>query len=79
MTSRVFPLGRLEIGGSATVVGYSSDVGMRRFLEMGFVPGTTVTAVRTAPMGDPVQYAVMGSRVAIRRDDADLVMVARVD
>jgi len=72
-------MGQLDIGGSATVVGYSSDVGMRRFLEMGFVPGTTVTAMRTAPMGDPVQYAVMGSRVAIRRDDADLVMVSRVD
>lgn len=76
--SSAFPLGQLEIGASATVVGYSSEVGVRRFVEMGFVQGTTVTAMRTAPMGDPIQYAVMGSRVAIRRSDADIVMVARV-
>ena len=32
-----------------------------------------------APLGDPVEYAVMGSRVAIRRGDADLVIVREVE
>ena len=79
MTDGAIPLGRLEIGATGIVVGYSSDVGVRRFVEMGFVPGTRVTAMRTAPLGDPVEYAVMGSRVAIRRGDADLVIVRGVD
>jgi Fe2+ transport system protein FeoA len=35
--------------------------------------------MRKAPLGDPVEYAVMGSRVAIRRGDADLVIVREVD
>jgi Fe2+ transport system protein FeoA len=69
------PLGRLPIGASAVVVGYRSDAAVRRFAEMGFVPGVRVTAMRAAPLGDPVEYAVMESRVAIRRDDADLVVV----
>ena len=60
------------------MAGYSTDVGVRRFVEMGFVPGTRVTAMRTAPLGDPVEYAVMGSRVSIRRSDADLVIVREV-
>ncbi|MEA3502488.1 MAG: FeoA domain-containing protein [Actinomycetota bacterium] len=47
-------------------------------MEMGFVPGTRVTAIRTAPLGDPIEYAVMGSRVSIRRSDADLVIVRMV-
>ena len=72
------PLGHLPIGSDGVVVGYSTDVGVRRFIEMGFVPGTRVTAMRTAPMGDPIEYAVMGSRVSIRRSDADLVIVRKV-
>ncbi len=79
MTSETIPLGELGLGATGIVVGYTSDVGVRRFVEMGFVPGTRVTALRKAPLGDPVEYAVMGSRVAIRRGDADLVIVREVD
>ncbi|MFV9672922.1 MAG: FeoA family protein [Acidimicrobiia bacterium] len=79
MTSDTIPLGELGLGATGIVVGYTSDVGVRRFVEMGFVPGTRVTAMRKAPLGDPVEYAVMGSRVAIRRRDADLVIVREVD
>jgi Fe2+ transport system protein FeoA len=79
MTAGTMPLGRLALGATGIVVGYSSDVGVRRFIEMGFVPGTRVTAMRAAPLGDPVEYAVMGSRVAIRRVDADLVIVRAAD
>jgi ferrous iron transport protein B len=79
MTTGTMPLGRLALGATGVVVGYGSDVGVRRFVEMGFVLGTRVTAMRKAPLGDPVEYAVMGSRVAIRRGDADLVIVQEVD
>jgi len=72
------PLGQLQIGSSAVVVGYNSDAPLRRFAEMGFVPGSRVSAMRTAPLGDPIEYAVMGSRVSIRRRDADLVLVCEV-
>jgi Fe2+ transport system protein FeoA len=79
MNTETVPLGRLDLGASGIVVGYSSEIGVRRFVEMGFVLGTRVTALRKAPLGDPVEYAVMGSRVAIRRGDADLVIVREVD
>lgn len=79
MTAGTIPLGRLGLGSTGIVVGYSSEAGVRRFVEMGFVPGTRVTALRKAPLGDPIEYAVMGSRVAIRRGDADIVIVREVD
>ena len=79
MTAETMPLGRLELGATGVVVGYSSEIGVRRFVEMGFVLGTRVTALRKAPLGDPIEYAVMGSRVAIRRGDANLVIVREVD
>ena len=79
MTTGTIPLGQLGLGATGIVVGYGSEVGVRRFVEMGFVPGTQITAMRKAPLGDPVEYAVMGSRVAIRRGDANLVIVREVD
>lgn len=79
MSERNVSLGRLRMGADGIVVGYSTDVGVRRFVEMGFVPGTPVTAIRRAPMGDPIEYAVMGSRVSIRRSDADVVLVREVE
>ena len=79
MTTGPIPLGQLGLGATGIVVGYGCEVGVRRFVEMGFVPGTRITAMRKAPLGDPVEYAVMGSRVAIRRGDANLVIVREVD
>lgn len=75
MTDHTIPLGHLALGSSGIVVGYETEAAVRRFAEMGFVPGARVTAMRAAPLGDPIEYAVMESRVAIRRDDADLVVV----
>ena len=66
----------LEDGASGIIVGYrNGDRSRRRFIEMGLVPGTTVTRIRSAPLGDPVEYAVFGARVAIRRSDADQLIV----
>lgn len=71
----VVTLGDVEIGASATVVGFLKTAPSRRLLEMGFVPGTVVTALRSAPLGDPVEYAVMGGRIAMRRTDASAIIV----
>jgi len=65
-------------GRSAVIVGYSENCDRQRFVTMGFVPGVRVTAVRSAPLGDPIEYSVMGSRVAIRRRDAAAVLVETV-
>jgi len=42
----------------------------RRLMEMGFLPGTRVTAGRSAPGGDPQVFQVDGSEVALRRETA---------
>ncbi len=42
----------------------------KRIMEMGFSPGTQVAVVRKAPLNDPVEYEVRGSRVALRNVDA---------
>ena len=76
---QAIPLGELPMGRSATVVTFPSRNGGRRYVEMGLIPGATVTAIRVAPLGDPVEYAVMGSRISIRRADADAILVLMED
>ena len=75
MTPPASPLGELPMGQSATVVRFPSRNGGRRYVEMGLIPGARVRAIRVAPLGDPVEFAVMGSRISIRRADADAILV----
>jgi len=49
----------------------------RRLMEMGFVVGKSVSVVRKAPLGDPVEYRIMGYHVSLRSSEALLIEVAR--
>jgi ferrous iron transport protein A len=42
----------------------------RRLMELGFLPGTQITAGLSAPGGDPRVFQVDGSEVALRRETA---------
>ena len=46
---------------------------------MGFVQGQEVEVVRSAPLGDPVYYKVMGYNVSLRKSDAELVEVVSMN
>lgn len=47
----------------------------RRLMELGFLPGTRVTAGFSAPGGDPRVFQVDGSEIALRRETARLLTV----
>ena len=47
----------------------------RRLLSMGFVPGAIVSIIRQAPFGDPVQYRIKKSNIALRRKEANVILV----
>ena len=49
----------------------------RRLMELGFLPGTEITAGRSAPGGDPRVFQVDGSEIALRRETARLLKVLR--
>ena len=69
-------LSQTPIGGAVTVTGLTSTGAMRRRLQdLGFVPGTRVTALYASPAGDPVAYLVRGAVVALRRCDAATIDV----
>jgi ferrous iron transport protein A len=42
----------------------------RRLMELGFLPGHTITPAHAAPGGDPRVFRVDGTEIALRRDTA---------
>lgn len=49
----------------------------RRLLDLGVVPGTVITAELEGVMRDPVAYRIRGALIALRREQADWIRVAR--
>ena len=47
----------------------------RRLMEMGFVPGHSITPAQAAPGGDPRVFRVDGSEVALRRETAQRLIL----
>ncbi len=42
----------------------------RRIVDMGITPGTQISIVKVAPMGDPIEITLRGYSLSIRREDA---------
>ncbi|MEO8098327.1 MAG: FeoA domain-containing protein [Acidobacteriota bacterium] len=47
----------------------------RRLMELGFVPGHSITPSNSAPGGDPRVFRVDGSEVALRRETAIRILL----
>lgn len=50
----------------------------RRLMELGFVPGHSITPGHSAPGGDPRVFRVDGSEVALRRETARKLILRKV-
>ena len=48
---------------------------MRRLTEMGATPGTYIEIIRVSPLGDPVQVALRGYTLALRREDVREILL----
>lgn len=51
----------------------------RRLLELGLLPGTPVAVLRIAPLGDPIELMARGTRLSIRKREAQQVTVEFID
>ena len=71
MTRKHGSLASLPVGGTAIVSRVHGERAVvRRLLEIGLVPGTSVTMRRVAPMGDPIELKVRNFALSIRRSEA---------
>ena len=52
-------LKELSLGKSAVITKVGGEGALRQhFLDMGIIPGTVITKIKTAPMGDPVEIRI---------------------
>ncbi|MBO7334794.1 MAG: ferrous iron transport protein B [Lachnospiraceae bacterium] len=66
----------LKIGQSAIITAVNGEGALRQhLLDMGVIPGTEVTLVKYAPMGDPMEITIHGYKLTLRLVEADKIEV----
>lgn len=72
-------LDKIKIGESAVITRVGGEGPLRlRLLDMGLIPRTEVTLIKTAPLGDPMEFRLRGYELTLRREDAACIEVAVV-
>ena len=66
----------IAVGKSAVIETVGGEGMLRQhFLDMGVLPGTEVTVVKLAPMGDPMELEIHGYELTLRLADAEKIKV----
>ena len=69
-------LNELKSGESARIISVGGEGALRQhFLDMGVIPGTEVTVVKLAPMGDPMEIMIHGYELTLRLADAEKIEI----
>ena len=71
----------LKAGDVAQVVGFNEgdSVYKKKLLSLGLTPGATITVLRVAPLGDPMEIAVRGFQLSLRKNEADIIQVRKAE
>lgn len=76
MNNNVVLLADLPEGQTGVIKGVDTkSVTSQRLLDLGFVPGTPVTAIKRAPMGDPTTFEIRGYQLGLRRSESEAIEV----
>lgn len=68
----------LELGEAGVVKGLDDTcrgLTRRRLLDLGFTPGAEIVVDLTSPFGEPRAYRVRGTMIALRREQAEMVLL----
>ncbi|MDR0522893.1 MAG: ferrous iron transport protein A [Candidatus Methanoplasma sp.] len=66
----------LGVGEEAVVARVTGDGKLRkRILDMGITKGCRIRKVKVAPLGDPIEVALRGYELSIRKEDAASVEI----
>ena len=73
-------LKELEIGKSAKINAVGGEGALRQhFLDMGVIPGATVSLIKYAPMGDPMELEIHGYGLTLRVADAEKIEITPIE
>ncbi len=73
-------LNELKPGQSGRILTVGGEGALRQhFLNMGVIPGTDVTVIKLAPMGDPMELRIRGYELTLRIADAGKIEVSALE
>ncbi len=70
----------LKCGDKVKIVGYRTGDSQykSKLLSMGLVRGVELRVLQVAPLGDPIEVAVLSYRLSLRKEEANVLMLERV-
>lgn len=73
-------LGQMRVGSKGRIKGlHPGEKGYRqRLLSLGLVPGTEFIVSRIAPLGDPIEIAIRGFALSLRKNEARILEIEEV-
>ncbi len=74
------PLHTLRVGEEANVVAVSRACRgpeRRRLMDLGILPGAKIEVAMPSPLNDPVAYRVRDTLIALRKDQAQMILIER--
>lgn len=72
-------LKEVKCGETITVVKlHGSGAVKRRLMDMGITKGTEIYVRKVAPLGDPIEVNVRGYELSLRKADAEMIEVQKV-
>ena len=73
-------LNELKIGQCARITSVGGEGALRQhFLDMGVIPGVSVTVVKLAPMGDPMELRIHGYELTLRLAEAAEIEIEPIE
>ncbi len=71
-------LAELKKGQKAIIRSFSNETLSSKLIEMGCLPGETISLSRTAPLGCPLAVTVAGYELSLRKEEAASVVIELV-
>lgn len=69
-------LSELKQGQSAKIKNVGGRGQLRKhFLDMGLIQGVSIEYIKSAPMGDPIEYKIWGYELTLRKEDAACIEI----
>ena len=69
-------LSEIKIGGEAVINEIFPKCKIKnRIIDMGFIKGTKVKVLFSAPFGGPIEVLIRGYKIVLRKNDAKLISI----
>ena len=68
-------LSDLKSGQKGKIAGFQTAELELKLMEMGCIPGETVTVENVAPLGDPISIRIAGYSLSLRKNEANQILL----